>query len=155
MKFALASVASAVLVLSAAPRASAQLFDASDGPIVYGHHHINTSNVDAQKKFFADTLGGKAAKFGPNNADIVEFPNVLVFFRQQAPTGGTIGTTVNHIGFSVPNVRQTVARVKAAGFKVITQTEVAAGQEVKDDVAAINPNDRVRARSGRRESRAR
>jgi catechol 2,3-dioxygenase-like lactoylglutathione lyase family enzyme len=129
-----------VFVLSVAPRASAQLFDAKDGPVVYGHHHINATNVEAQKKFFADTLGGKAAKFGPNNADIVEFPNVLIFFRVQAPTGGTIGTTVNHIGFSVPNVRQTVAKVKAAGYRVITQTEVAAGQEVKDDVAAINPN---------------
>ena len=51
-------------------------------------------------KFFADTLGGTAIKFGPQNLDVARFPNVFIFFRQQNPTGGTKGTTVNHIGFS-------------------------------------------------------
>ncbi len=140
MRLVLASLLSALLVATSTSTASAQLLVAKEGPVVYGHHHINATNIDAQKKFFADTLGGKAIKFGPNNADVVEFPNVLVFFRMQAPTGGSIGTTVNHIGFSVPNVRETVAKVKAAGYKVITRSEVAPTQEVKDDVAAINPN---------------
>jgi catechol 2,3-dioxygenase-like lactoylglutathione lyase family enzyme len=61
---------------------------------------------------------------------------VLIFFRpNQAPTGGTRGTTVNHIGFSVPNLRQAVDKVKANGFQMITKTEVAADREVKDDIA--------------------
>src|SRR6266498_4833127 len=90
------------LTVAASSPASAQLLAAKDGPIVYGHHHVNATNIEAQKKFFVDTLGGTATKFGANNADIVKFPNVLVFFRQQAPTGGTKGTSVNHIGFSVP-----------------------------------------------------
>ena len=65
----------------------------------------------------------------------VEFPNVLIFFRPtQAPTGGTRGTTVNHIGFSVPNLRQVVDKVKANGFQMITQTE-SPGCEVRDDIA--------------------
>ena len=51
---------SALLVLSTASTASAQLASAKEGPIVYGHHHLNTTNVDAQKKFFVDTLGGTA-----------------------------------------------------------------------------------------------
>ena len=135
MKFVIASVVAAALLLTVTPRASAQLNAAKDGPVVYGHHHLNASNIDAQKKFFVDTLGGTAIKFGANNADVVKFPNVLIFFRQQAPTGGTIGTTVNHIGFSVPNLRQTVDKIKANGFKMITRTEVAANREVKDDIA--------------------
>jgi len=67
--------------------ASAQLTAAKDGPVVYGHHHLNTTNVDAQKKFFVDTLGGVAIKVGTNNLEIVKFPNVLIFFRtvQAAP----------------------------------------------------------------------
>jgi catechol 2,3-dioxygenase-like lactoylglutathione lyase family enzyme len=89
----------------------------------------------AQKKFFVDTLGGKLVTIGTNNTEIVEFPNVLIFFRTaQAPTGGTRGTTVNHIGFSVPNLRPIVDKVKAAGFQMITNTE-APGREVKDDIA--------------------
>ena len=133
MKRMLAALASAVLLLASASSASAQLVAAKEGPIVYGHHHLNASNVEAQKKFFVETLGGKAIKIGTNNTEVVEFPNVLIFFRQQAPTAGTRGSTVNHIGFSVPNLRQAVDKVKANGFQMITATE-AVGREVKDDI---------------------
>src|SRR5437870_1559820 len=132
----LVAMASVVCLLASASSTSAQLLAAKDGPIVYGHHHLNASNIDAQKKFFVDTLGGKAIKIGTNNTEVVEFPNVLIFFRQQAPTAGTKGTTVNHIGFSVPNLRQMVNKVKANGYRLITREEVAAGREVKDDIAA-------------------
>jgi catechol 2,3-dioxygenase-like lactoylglutathione lyase family enzyme len=136
MKSRLTLLLSAMLVVSVAPAASAQLMAAKDGPIVYGHHHLNTANVDAQKKFFVDTLGGTLIKIGSNNAEVVKFPNVLIFFRpNQAPTGGTRGTTVNHIGFSVPNLRQAVDRIKANGFQMITKTEAAADRVVKDDIA--------------------
>lgn len=125
-----------VALMFAASPAFAQLAAAKDGPIVYGHHHLNTANLDAQKKFFVDTLGGTLIKVGTGNIEIVKFPNVLIFFRAtQAPTGGTRGTTVNHIGFSVPNLRQMVDKVKAAGFKMVTDTE-AVGRQVKDDIAA-------------------
>jgi catechol 2,3-dioxygenase-like lactoylglutathione lyase family enzyme len=135
MKRTLASLASALSVLASAPDASAQLVAAKDGPIVYGHHHLNTTNIAAQKKFFVDTLGGKLITIGTNNLEIVQFPNVLVFFRStQAPTGGTRGSTVNHIGFSVPNLRPVVDKVKANGFQMITSTE-SPGREVKDDIA--------------------
>jgi catechol 2,3-dioxygenase-like lactoylglutathione lyase family enzyme len=135
MKPTLALVCSALLVASVASTASAQLVAAKDGPIVYGHHHLNTANLDAQKKFFVDTLGGTLIKIGTGNTEVVRLPNVLIFFRtNQAPTGGTRGTTVNHIGFSVPNLRQMVDKVKANGFQMITKTEVAADREVKDDI---------------------
>src|SRR4026208_1701812 len=94
-----------ILVFSMASTAFGQLTAAKDGPIVYGHHHLNTTNVDAQKRFFVDTLGGAAIKVGTNNLEIVKFPNMLIFFRTvQAAPGGTRGTVVNHIGFSVPNL---------------------------------------------------
>jgi hypothetical protein len=97
--------------------------------------------MDAQKKFFVDTLGGTVVKFGANQQEVIKFPNVLIFFRpMQAPTGGTIGTTVNHMGFSVPDLRPVVEKIKANGFKMITRTEVAATQEVKDDIAVVNAN---------------
>jgi len=135
MKRTIVLVASALLVVSPASRASAQLIAAKEGPVVYGHHHLNTTNMDAQKKFFVDTLGGTLIKIGTNNAEVIKFPNVLIFFRPtQAPTGGTRGTTVNHIGFSVPNLRPMIDRIKANGFQMITNTE-APGREVKDDIA--------------------
>jgi catechol 2,3-dioxygenase-like lactoylglutathione lyase family enzyme len=136
MKPSLVLVFLALLVVAMAATASAQLVAAKEGPIVYGHHHLNTTNLDAHKKFFVETLGGTLMKIGTNNAEVVRFPNVLIFFRaNQAPTGGTRGTTVNHIGFSVPNLRQMVDKIKANGFQLITKTEAAADREVKDDIA--------------------
>jgi catechol 2,3-dioxygenase-like lactoylglutathione lyase family enzyme len=133
------SIAAAViLVLLGASAASAQLLAAKDGPNVYGHHHLAASDIPAQLKFFADTLGGTKITFGPQKIDVVKFPNVFIFFRNQKPTGGSKGTTVNHIGFSVPNLRQALDRVKAGGYPIITRSEVAATQQVIDDIAPVN-----------------
>ena len=124
-------------ILVVAPPASAQLLVAKDAPVVYGHHHINTMNVEAQKKFFVNALGGTPTMIGTNrDIEIVKFPNVLIFFANRAPTGGTKGTTANHIGFSVPDIRAAVQRIKANGFPMITTTEAPAGRVITDDVAA-------------------
>jgi catechol 2,3-dioxygenase-like lactoylglutathione lyase family enzyme/predicted enzyme related to lactoylglutathione lyase len=130
----LVSAASTLLLLAVASTASAQLLVAKDGPIVYGHHHVNATSLEEHKKFFVNTLGGTAIKVGTNNAEIVKFPNVLIFLRQQAPKGGTKGTTVNHIGFSVPNLRQAVDKIKANGYRLVTREEATADREVKDDI---------------------
>lgn len=110
-----------IIVLLGASAASAQLLAAKDGPIVYGHHHLAASDIPAHLKFFADMLGGTRIKFGPQNIDVVKFPNVFIFFRNQKPTGGSKGTTVNHIGFSVPNLRQTLQRIGGEYPVVIPQ----------------------------------
>ena len=111
-----------ILVLSCASAASAQLTAAKEGPIVYGHHHIAASDIAAHLKFFADTLGGTRIKFGPQQVDVVKFPNVFIFFRNQKPTGGSRGTTVNHIGFSVPNLREALQRVGST-YPIVTPQE--------------------------------
>src|SRR5215813_5768592 len=103
---------SVLFVLAPLSPVLAQLLVAKDGPVVYGHHHLNVTSIEAHKKFWVDTLGGKTVKIGTSPNEVVMFPNVLVFLRQQAPTGGTKGTTVNHIAFAVKNLRQTIDRAK-------------------------------------------
>jgi catechol 2,3-dioxygenase-like lactoylglutathione lyase family enzyme len=134
MKAMLAAL-SFVLVVHAP--AWAQLVAAKDGPIVYGHHHLNVTSVDAHKKFWVEALGGAPIKVGTSPAEIVKFPNVFVMLTARPPSGGTKGTTVNHIGFSVPNLRAAVDKVKAAGYPMVTRAELPATQEVKDDLAFI------------------
>ena len=141
----LSTIPAIVALVAAAPSpARAQILVANEGPVVYGHHHLNTTNMDAQKKFYVDTLGGVLTKFGANGQEIIKFPNVLMFFRpMQAPTGGSIGSTVNHIGFSVPDLRPLVAKIKANGFKMITTDSVAATVKVTDDIAAASPTTNI------------
>ena len=126
--------------------AEAQILVAGEGPVVYGHTHLNTTNMDAQKKFYVDTLGGTLAKIGSadRQQEIIKFPNMLIFFHpMQAPTGGSIGSTVNHFGFSVPDLSVLVPKIKANGFKMITSEQVAANVKVTDDIATANATTRV------------
>ena len=132
-----------MLLALAATAASAQTLMA-DGPVIYGHHHFNTTDLAAQKRFFVDTLGGKAATIGTNHVEVIEFPNVFLFFRpMQKPTGGTIGTTVNHVGFSVPDLKSVVAKLKANGYKMITSESVAPTMKITDDIAAASPTTNI------------
>ena len=139
MKRTLISILLGLFVLGGVSTASAQLTAANDGPIVYGHHHLNVTDVAAHKRFWVDTLGGTATPFG--NSDFFKFPNVLVFLREQVPTGGTKGTTVNHLGFRVPSVRRMVDKARAAGFPVVTRAELPPSLEVMDGVARIEDQD--------------
>ncbi len=104
--------------------AGAQLVAAADGPVVYGHHHLTVTSVEAHRKFWIDALGGTAAKLGTGDAAV--FTNVIVLFRQGAPTGGSKGTSVNHVGFAVPDIRAALAHLKAAGFADVTRAELPA-----------------------------
>jgi catechol 2,3-dioxygenase-like lactoylglutathione lyase family enzyme len=124
----------ATFVISAHASLQAQLIAAKDGPIAYGHHHVNVTSVDAHKKFWIDALGGAPVKVGTSPAEVVKFPNVFVFLTPRAPGGGTKGTTVNHVGFETPDIRAAVDKLKAAGFPMITRAELPATYEVKDDL---------------------
>jgi catechol 2,3-dioxygenase-like lactoylglutathione lyase family enzyme len=100
------------------------------------HLHLNVSSLDRHQKFWT-LLGGTIVRIGTSPAEIVKFPNVLIFMTPRAPTGGTKGTSVNHIAFAVPNIRAMVDTVKAGGYPIVTRGELPAAQEVEDDLAYI------------------
>jgi catechol 2,3-dioxygenase-like lactoylglutathione lyase family enzyme len=106
------------------------------GPVVNGHHHFNATDVAEHQRFWVDTLGGRAATFGSGTAMAI-FPGALIFMRDQDPTAGMIGSSVNHVAFSVRDLRATVDRVIAAGYPMITATEAPAGVEVVDNIGVV------------------
>lgn len=132
------------MFVAAVPTMSlAQLVAAKDGPVVYGHHHLNVTSVEDHQKFWIDTLGGVPAKLGP--MDIVQFPNVFIIFTPTSPTSGTKGSSVNHIGFQVPNLRTTVDLVEEAGYPIVTREELPPSYQPfeKDGIAVIADQDTV------------
>jgi predicted enzyme related to lactoylglutathione lyase len=126
------------LFLLAPSGASAQLVAAKDGPIVYGHHHLSAADVDAAKKFWTGVMGGTLARVGTGTTEVVKIPNALSFFAARPATGGTKGTTFDHIGLSVPNLRVVLDRVKAAGFTVVTTAEAPPNVKVVDDIGVVD-----------------
>lgn len=123
----------AMITLSLADTSFAQLEAAGEGRVVYGHHHFNVTDLDEQRRFWVDTLGGTAAPFG--DSEIIKFTNVILFMREKAPEAGTKGSTVNHVGFTVPDLRATLDRIEEAGFAVVTEEEVPASMQVNDGIA--------------------
>lgn len=128
----------ATLLVATLPRiASAQLALASDeNPVIYGHHHVVATNVDAHLKFWVEALGGTQAKVSVP-VQVIRFPNVLVFLANREAKGGTEGTTVDHIGFKVKDVRASVAKLKAAGYPITTAKAAPQGANVQGDVATV------------------
>ena len=139
MKITAIFLLSVSLVLTGAAVVSAQLTEAATNPIVYGHYHLNVTSAAEHKKFWADTLGGTPTPFA--NSELFKFPNVLVLMNERTPTGGTKGTTVNHIGFGVPSVRAMLQTMRAAGYPIVTREELPPAIEVVDDMAYIADQD--------------
>ena len=131
-------IAGTLLVLYSRP-AAAQLTAAKDGPIVYGHHHLAVSDLEAHKKFWVETLGGTAITLS-SGTQAIRFPGVFMLLRAPTanapgPKGGSKGTTVNHIGFSVPDLAKALERIRSAGYRIVTREEAVAPREVSNDIA--------------------
>jgi catechol 2,3-dioxygenase-like lactoylglutathione lyase family enzyme len=96
--------------------ACAQPYAPNEAGVTNGHWHLNSRDVEVNKKIFL-AMGGVPGEPGPLQRVI--FPGVMVILNVQAgappATGGTVGSVVNHIGFTVPNVQEAVAKWKAAG----------------------------------------
>jgi catechol 2,3-dioxygenase-like lactoylglutathione lyase family enzyme len=97
----------------------AQPYAPNEAGVTNGHWHLNSRDIEANKKIFMG-MGGVAGEPGPLQR--VVFPGVLIILNQAAgtppPVGGSVGSVVNHVGFIVQNVQESVARWKAAGVPV-------------------------------------
>ena len=109
-----AIVAAFVLSLVVTSRADAQLAAPGESGVVQGHIHLAVRDVEAQQKFWA-MLGGTPVQNG--TLQLIQFPGTFVMLRKGEPTGGTVGSTVEHFGFLVKNLQQSMAKWDAAGFK--------------------------------------
>ena len=139
MHRSIACAIAGVLLLAGASGASAQL--STEGPVVYGHHHFYVSSIDVQKKFWVDTLGGEdVGNLGSVPVPVIRFPNVVVLLSERVPTGGTRGTSVNHIGFKVPDLRAMVNKVKEAGYPIVSREDLPPAVNVDEDGLGHIPN---------------
>lgn len=99
----------------AANRADAQLLAPGESGVVMGHLHLTVSDIDAQREFWA-ALGGTPVQNG--RLQLIQFPGTFVMLRQGEPTGGSVGSLINHIGFHVRNIEESTTAWQAAGIEV-------------------------------------
>src|SRR4030081_1419450 len=128
-----------LLSIPAAGTAFAQPFTPNEAGVTMGHWHLNSKDIEANRKIFVG-MGGTSPT-GPGIQRVI-FPGVVVNLNPgQAgppPTAGTVGSVVNHVGFVVQNVQESVAKWKAAGVPV------SPGNNNRLDQAYVNTPDGLR-----------
>jgi catechol 2,3-dioxygenase-like lactoylglutathione lyase family enzyme len=108
----------AMLSAMGASHVSAQLAAPGNSGVVMGHLHLAVKDLDAQRKFWG-ALGGTALQNGA--LALIQLPGTFVMLRQAAPTGGTVGSTINHVGFLVKDIAPWIAKWQAAGLTMEPQ----------------------------------
>ncbi len=104
------------IVLSLTPLL-AQLPPPNAAGVSAGHDIFSFHDIDAANKFW-NALGGTPAELGP--LKMTKFPGVLFLMRKGDPKGSTEGSTVEYIGFKVPNLKESLAKWESAGIKPLT-----------------------------------
>jgi hypothetical protein len=140
------SILVAVLSLSAARPASAQLRPPADAPVVYGHHHLNVSSVPDAQRFFVEGLGGvlsTTTQWFPGT--VIKFPNVLVMLNAKAPSEAGKPTTIDRISFQVRDLGSVVQKLRAMSYRAEPSDSVRATNGVdaaqsSDAVSVIGPD---------------
>ncbi len=122
------------IAISLSAGVCAQLLEDQASPVVYGHHHINTIEPDAHKRFWVEGLGGEVKTIGTAARELIAFPNVLIFITESEPTGGTRGSVVNHVGFFTRDILSDVSRLQAMGYNMITREELPDSYTVENGI---------------------
>jgi catechol 2,3-dioxygenase-like lactoylglutathione lyase family enzyme len=108
----------AAVLIGLAPAGFAQTAPApTDGRVSNSHIHLFTKDAEVQRHFWVDIMGATARSMGPNR-DVYTLPKVLVFVDKTAPSAGTEGSIVNHVGFRVHDLKDILAKVAEAHFTI-------------------------------------
>jgi catechol 2,3-dioxygenase-like lactoylglutathione lyase family enzyme len=102
------------VLVAALTRIDAQLFPPNEIGLKMGHVVLNVSDADAHRTFWTQQFDARPVVVGSLRG--VTIPGVVVLFRQQARTGPSEGTTINHMGLKVRKLSDFTARFDHAGL---------------------------------------
>ena len=88
--------------------------------------HLNVSDVELHKQLWVDHFGGVVTQKGSLIA--VRLPGLLVALSAREPTGGSLGSVMDHFGFKVRNMDKFLTKWRAAGYSVDSQFTGSEGQ---------------------------
>src|SRR5579864_2403941 len=99
--------------LSALPML-AQLPAPNAAGVSAGHDIMIVKDLDGANRFW-NALGGEPGQLG--TLKLTKLPGVLYLTRMGENKGGTEGSSVEYVGYKVKNLKETLAKMDAAGFK--------------------------------------
>ncbi len=104
------------LLLLAPTFAVAQLAPANPAGMTFSHIHLNVTEVELHRTLLLNLLEGAVVRQGDFEA--ISIPGALIFLTEHAPTHPSIETTVDHVGFKVRDLEETLARWRSLGYDV-------------------------------------
>jgi catechol 2,3-dioxygenase-like lactoylglutathione lyase family enzyme len=115
----------AILSVSSANPVFAQLAPYNAEGVTTGHFHMFVNDPEPIKKLFVETLGGRVTATG--SLELIAFPGAMVVLGKSRvpPTGGSEGSTVNHVGFLVKDLAPIKAKFLAAGLTLALDNDQA------------------------------
>ena len=92
----------------------AQLAASNDSGVSFGHIHLLSRDPDAQKKIWNEVFGAQTTKTG--TLELLRLPGIFIIINKAEPSAGSVGSTVDHIAFSVKDAA--AIKAKLAAMKV-------------------------------------
>ena len=115
-----------LMVTAALPTsARSQLAPLNEAGMTFGHLHLNVTDVELHKRFWVEHFGGEVVQRGSLTG--IKWPSMLILLTGRAPTGGSQGTIMDHLGFKVRDLQAVLAKWRAAGFDVQSEFTGAEG----------------------------
>ena len=106
----------AALALLAAVPASAQLAAPNAAGVTYGHVHLSVADAAVHTALWQEHFGAQIVTKGP--LTVAKIPGTLIAFQGRAPTGGSGGSAMDHMGLKVRSIRAVADKWRAAGLEV-------------------------------------
>lgn len=114
MKTLSLGVATALLIVPVCLRA--QLAPPNAAGLSFNHLHLSVADVELHKRLWSDLLDGEVVERSGYVA--IAVPGTLIFLTDRAPTGPSLGTAVNHVGFKVRDLEAVLTKWRGLGYDV-------------------------------------
>jgi catechol 2,3-dioxygenase-like lactoylglutathione lyase family enzyme len=121
-----------LLIMSIASQLPGQLAAPSESGVAMGHMHFLVNDPSVHQKFWVQVFGAEPIQLGDEAG--VKIPAAVLLFRAGHPNGGTVGSTINHVGVLVPNLIDAVAKCKANGGTIQSQNALQSMVMLPDDI---------------------
>jgi catechol 2,3-dioxygenase-like lactoylglutathione lyase family enzyme len=109
----------AASLLAAAP-ALPQLAPPNAQGVTMGHIHLNAADPLAATAFWTGLVGAQPYEHGSLKG--VAVPGVIILYTKKAPAGPSVGSSVDHVGFTVPNLQTYIDKFAKTSWKTIPST---------------------------------
>jgi catechol 2,3-dioxygenase-like lactoylglutathione lyase family enzyme len=105
-----------ILVAASSAPLLAQIAGPNESGVAIAQAHLIVRNPAEHKKLWVEIMGAKVKHSGP--LELLELPGLYIVLEKGEPTGGSGGTSVNHLGFLNKDYADMKAKILAAHIEV-------------------------------------